>query len=304
MPRKSADLHGNAPDKCRGALLLIDVINDLEFDGGEELLAEARPAAGAIAALKRRAKAAGVPAIYVNDNFGRWQSDLRALVRHGLTDGVRGEPLVRQLLPADDDYFVLKPKHSGFFQTALELLLEHLGATTLILTGFAGDICVLFTANDAYVRDFRLHVPADCTASETAEANRALELMEKVLRADLTPSAELDLEALVAEDDGGGEAKPEESPAAPRKTRERPRASIDPVIAIEDICEPEWAAWYRMTPRERWEESARLWHHYVAMGGSLDPEPDPQSPFYDPETSGRPPVDGRPGVRVVRRSGV
>jgi hypothetical protein len=75
-----------------------------------------------------------------------------------------------------------------------------------------------------------------------------------------------------------------------------------PRIESEDICEPEWAAWYQMTPRERWEESARLWHHYVAMGGSLDPEP--QSPFYDPETSGRPPVDGLPGLRVVRRSGV
>src|SRR5947209_19132216 len=76
------------------------------------------------------------------------------------------------------------------------------------------------------------------------------------------------------------------------------------MIEIEDICEPEWAAWYRMTPQERWKESEKLWHHYVAMGGSLDPEPDPQSPFYDPETSGRPPVDGRPSLRVVRGSGV
>ena len=76
------------------------------------------------------------------------------------------------------------------------------------------------------------------------------------------------------------------------------------VIAIEDLYEPEWVDWFRMTPQERWEESAKLWHHYVAMGGSLDPEPDPQSPFYDPETSGRPPVDGRPGLRVIRRSGV
>jgi len=79
---------------------------------------------------------------------------------------------------------------------------------------------------------------------------------------------------------------------------------MPPMIEIDDLCEPEWAAWYQMTPWERWEESARLWHHYVSMGGSLDPMPDPQIPFYDPETSGRPPVDGRPGLRVVRRSGV
>jgi len=79
---------------------------------------------------------------------------------------------------------------------------------------------------------------------------------------------------------------------------------IAPMIDIEDLYEPEWVAWFRMTPQERWEESARLWHHFVAMGGSLDPEPDTQSPFYDPETSSRPPVDGRPGLRVIRRSGV
>ena len=76
------------------------------------------------------------------------------------------------------------------------------------------------------------------------------------------------------------------------------------MVAIEDLYEPEWVDWFRMTPQERWEESAKLWHHYIAMGGSLDPEPDLQSPFYDPETSGRPPVDGRPGLRVIRRSGV
>ncbi len=76
------------------------------------------------------------------------------------------------------------------------------------------------------------------------------------------------------------------------------------MIEIDDICEPEWSAWYQMTPEERWNESAKLWHRYIEMGGSLDPEPDTQSPFYDPQTSGRSPADGRPGVRVVRRSGV
>jgi hypothetical protein len=76
------------------------------------------------------------------------------------------------------------------------------------------------------------------------------------------------------------------------------------MIEIEDLYELEWVDWFRMTPQERWEESAKLWHHYISMGGSLDSEPDLQSPFYDPETSGRPPVDGRPGLRVIRRSGV
>jgi hypothetical protein len=73
---------------------------------------------------------------------------------------------------------------------------------------------------------------------------------------------------------------------------------------LESIVEPEWLDWYRLTPQERWAESERLWISYLAMGGSLDPEPDSQSPFYDPETPCAVPADGRPGVRVLRRGGV
>src|SRR5207248_2360578 len=107
-------------------------------------------------ALKKRAKAAGIPAIYVNDNFGIWQSDFRSVVRHCLEDGVCGAPIARLLAPEADDYFVLKPKHSGFYSTTLDILLDYLGVRALILTGIAANICVLFTANDAYMRDFRL----------------------------------------------------------------------------------------------------------------------------------------------------
>src|SRR5436305_9486166 len=77
MPAKNQNLHGNAPDTHPVALLLIDVINDLEFDGGEKLLAPALAAARRIAALSARARRAGVPVIYANDNFGRWRSDFR-----------------------------------------------------------------------------------------------------------------------------------------------------------------------------------------------------------------------------------
>jgi nicotinamidase-related amidase len=194
MPAKNQDLHGNVPDKSDVALLLIDVVNDLEFPEGEQLLRFALPMAERIAELKRRAKAAGIPAIYVNDNFGRWQSDLSKLIEHCLGDGVLGEPMVRLLRPEPDDYFVLKPKHSGFFSTTLETLLHYLGAKTLVLTGVAGNICILFTANDAYMRDYHLVVPADCVASNTEEENRyALDQMRRFLGADVTPSTELDL---------------------------------------------------------------------------------------------------------------
>ena len=197
MPANNEDLHGSVPESSPVALLLIDVINDMEFEGAEALVEQAVPMARRIAQLKRRAKEAGIPAIYVNDNFGRWQSDFRRVVEHCLHDGVRGEEVARILQPEDDDYFVLKPKHSAFYATTLDTLLTYLGARTVILTGVAGNICILFSANDAYMRDLNVVVPADCVASNTAEENRhALEQMRKVLKADITESALLDLDAI------------------------------------------------------------------------------------------------------------
>jgi nicotinamidase-related amidase len=165
MPAKNPDLHGNAPDNASAALVLIDVINDMEFRDGDRLLAQARPMAARLAELKRRAKAAAIPVIYANDNFGRWQSDFSTLVRRCTEDDVRGRPIARALLPEPDDYFVLKPKHSAFFATVLDTLLDYLGAETLILTGVTADICVMLTAADAFLRDLHLIVPADCVAS-------------------------------------------------------------------------------------------------------------------------------------------
>jgi nicotinamidase-related amidase len=92
---------------------------------------------------------------------------------------------------------VLKPKHSGFQHTTLEVLLSHLGCETLILTGVAGNFCVLFTAHDAYMRDFHLVVPRDCIASATEAHDRyALQHMAEVIKADTRPSPEVDFSAL------------------------------------------------------------------------------------------------------------
>ena len=93
MPVKSPDLHGNVPDSSGAALLLIDVVNDFDFERGEKLLLLALQVGEAIARLKQAAKQAGIPAIYVNDNFGKWQSDLNKIVSHCVADGVRGKPL-------------------------------------------------------------------------------------------------------------------------------------------------------------------------------------------------------------------
>jgi nicotinamidase-related amidase len=194
MRAKNRDLHGSAPDKSETALLLIDVINDLDFPEANQLLRYARPMARKLLRLKERAKKAGIPVIYVNDNFGRWQSDFRRQVQHCLREESKGREMVSLLRPAEDDYFVLKPKHSGFFSTTLDTLLRYLGSNRLILTGVAGNFCVLFTANDAYMRDYELIIPSDCTASNTAQGNReALSLMRKFLKADTRPSTSLRL---------------------------------------------------------------------------------------------------------------
>lgn len=198
-PGKPGDLHGNAPDHATVVLLIIDMINAFDFDGAQTMLPRAIAAANAIAALKKRAKEAGVPAVYVNDNFGRWRSDFHAILEHCLASP--GRQVGELLRPGKDDYFVLKPKHSGFQFTTLDVLLEHLGAKTLILTGVAGNFCVLFTAHDAYMRDYRLLVPSDCVASLAEEADRfALSHMANVTKADVQPSAKIDFAANQTDD--------------------------------------------------------------------------------------------------------
>ena len=174
------------------ALLLIDVINDLAFDGSEALVAQAEPMAARLATLKRRVTAAGMPSIYINDNFGQWRSDFRQTVRHCTSPRSPGRRVSERLRPTSRDYFVLKPKHSGFFDTTLDTLLETLRIRRVIVTGIAGNICVLFTANDAYMRDLRLFAPADCIVSNTATDNdHALRQIQIVLKGNVTASTHL-----------------------------------------------------------------------------------------------------------------
>ena len=171
------------------ALLLIDVVNDLAFPGSEALVAQAEPMATRLAAFKKRAAAAGIPAIYVNDNFGQWRSDFRRTVAHCTAKTSKGRRVSLRMRPTKDDFFVLKPKHSGFYDTTLETLLRDLKVRRVIVTGIAGNICVLFTANDAYMRGLQIHAPADCIVSNTAADNEAaLRQIAVVLKGDVTAS--------------------------------------------------------------------------------------------------------------------
>jgi nicotinamidase-related amidase len=189
-PSSSSTLHGNVGHHSRTALVLIDVLNPFEFPGAHRMLREALPAARRIARLRKRAAGRGIPVIYANDNFGQWRSNLDSLVKICLEKP--GRQLVRLLLPSPHDYFVLKPKNSAFYATSLDLLLQHIGVQILVLTGFAGNNCVLFTANDAYMRDYRIHVPRDCIASVQKQDNtRALRQMRDLLKADISVSSRL-----------------------------------------------------------------------------------------------------------------
>ncbi len=182
----------NENHKHEYALLIIDMINTLDFDEGEKLLKRALPVADKIIKLKERARSADIPVIYVNDNFGQWKSSWEEVYKLCIEDNRRGRELTMQLKPEKEDYFVLKPKHSGFYSTTLGVLLESLGVRKLILTGIAGNICVLFTANDAHMREYKVIVPEDCIASNTKEDDEyTLRQLSDVFGIKTSPSSEI-----------------------------------------------------------------------------------------------------------------
>jgi len=154
------------------ALLIIDMISSWDFPDADRLLGPASRIAPRIATLKRRCAAENIPAIYANDNRGHWRSDFKSVVRQSLDDPSIGSGITRQLAPAEEDYFVLKPKHSAFFATPLELLLDHLRAHRLLVTGVTSDQCIAATVADARMRDFEVVVPSDCVATLTPARNR------------------------------------------------------------------------------------------------------------------------------------
>ena len=184
------DTDGEAP---ASAVLLIDVVNPFDFEGASDLLRHALPAARRIAALRKRARASGTPVVYVNDNFGDWHSGLAELVERCVASPLARD-FIEPLRPEPEDYYVLKPRHSGFLSTSLDPLLDRLGVRRVVLAGVAAHICVLFTAIDAYMRGFEVAVASDCVASERPrDCAHALALMGQVLKAEVGPGRDLAL---------------------------------------------------------------------------------------------------------------
>jgi nicotinamidase-related amidase len=172
------------------ALLLIDLISDFKFEDGGRIAAAALPAARRIARLRERARIAGIPTIFVNDNQQHWKLEFSDIVARCGREGCLGAPYVNLLKPCAQDYFILKPTHAGFYGTLLERLLAELQVKKLVLTGISAHQCILFTANEAYLREFKLIIPRDCIASKTLkQRDFALQYFRSVLHADIHASS-------------------------------------------------------------------------------------------------------------------
>jgi nicotinamidase-related amidase len=177
----------------RTALVVVDMLNTYDHEDADQLVESVESVVGPIAALVERAGAAGAEVIYVNDNYGDWNSSQEELAQRAL-DGRRPD-LVEPILPPDDAAFVIKARHTIFYMTPLEYLLWRKQIAQIVLVGQVTEQCILYSALDAYVRHFRVSVPPDAVAHIHADlATAALTMMERNMRADLTPSSEVGLE--------------------------------------------------------------------------------------------------------------
>jgi nicotinamidase-related amidase len=173
VPRKDAG-SGSKGNKSRRALLLIDLVSQWNYADGKSLLRQTMPILPSLVRLRESAAAAHVPVIFVNDNFGQWRSDFRQVTAAARSSGPHAARIVDALQPGAEDYFVLKPRHSAFFATPLDLLLQELDADTLVLCGVAGDQCILASASEALLHRFRVIIPRDGIACATAQRSTAV----------------------------------------------------------------------------------------------------------------------------------
>ncbi|MET9496220.1 isochorismatase family cysteine hydrolase [Streptomyces sp. NPDC006552] len=172
------------------ALIVIDMINTYDHPDADQLLPSAQKAVPVVAGLIRQARDAGVPVIYVNDNFGQWRSHQGALVDAALA-GPHAE-LVEPIQPDDEALFVLKARHSIFYETPLTYLLWELGVHQVVLCGQVTEQCVLYSALDAHIRHLDVTVVSDGVAHIHAElADAALEMMRRNMGAQIVAGAEV-----------------------------------------------------------------------------------------------------------------
>ena len=171
------------------ALIVIDMINTYDHKDADQLIRSAEPVVPVMTDLLGRARGRGVPVIYVNDKFGEWRSHHGELLERALA--TPHAHLVEPVKPDADSLFVLKARHSIFFETPLHYLLQQQGIDRLVLTGQVTEQCILYSALDAYVRRLEIAVVRDGVAHIHAGlADAALEMMQRNMRAHLVKGAE------------------------------------------------------------------------------------------------------------------
>lgn len=189
--------HPNDPRAALGrgdrtALLVVDMLNDYAHPDGDALRRSAEDVVPVIARLRDRARDEDVPVVHVNDNHGSWESDRDALVtvaREGA-----GAALIDPVAPTDDAPFITKARHSVFYGSPLQYLLEHESIGRLILVGQVTEQCILYSALDAYIRHFQLVVPRDAVAHiDAGLADAALRMMERNMQADVVAADDVQL---------------------------------------------------------------------------------------------------------------
>jgi nicotinamidase-related amidase len=189
----------NMGESATAALLIIDMINPLDFDGAAPLAEAAAGIIEPILKLRSAADAAGLPIVYVNDNHGEWHAEPSQIVDDLVASDRPGSAMAERLRPRRSDYFVTKPQLSGFYATTLAALLPRLGVSKLILVGIAADLCVLLTAADAHMREYALWVPSDAIASDSAQrAAWAVDIMKTKFHADTRASGDVTINEWLA----------------------------------------------------------------------------------------------------------
>ncbi|WP_340315642.1 cysteine hydrolase family protein [Rhizorhabdus argentea] len=189
---KSSTAPQRDSERGRVGLLIVDMITTFDFQEGDALRPKAHDAAKAIVDLKQEVESLGYPSIYVNDNFGEWHSERSKLIERALE---HSNPVSELIKPDEQDYFIIKPQFSGFYATNLQVLLPKLGVSRLILSGIATDICILFTAADAHMRDYSIWVPENAVAAVSDDRHRwALEIMRQSMGAETAPTSALQVQ--------------------------------------------------------------------------------------------------------------
>ncbi|MFB6613368.1 isochorismatase family cysteine hydrolase [Streptomyces sp. NPDC085524] len=177
----------------RTALIVIDMLNTYEHEDAEVLVRSVREALPGVGALLKRARDADAPVVYVNDNFGRWRSHHGEILQAALEG--RYSDLVEPVAPDEDALFVVKARHSVFFETPLAYLLDQLDVQRVVLCGQVTEQCVLYSALDAHIRHLDVVVALDAVAHiDAGLAEAALHMMERNMAAELRPSGEITFE--------------------------------------------------------------------------------------------------------------